>query len=158
MNGVNKVILIGRLGADPEIRHTASNVPVATISVATSEKWKDKNTGEKQERTEWHRVVAWQRLAEIIQQYVHKGDAIYVEGKLQTKKWQDQSGADRYTTEIVANQMQMLGGQDHAQQNQRQPPSHAGQAPGAGQQNAQANMNVQQPANARPDFDDDVPF
>lgn len=106
--GINKVILIGNLGQDPEIKSTANGATIANFSVATSESWKDKATGQPQERTEWHRVVAFNRLAEIIGQYVKKGSKIYIEGSLRTRKWQDQNGQDRYTTEIVANEMQML--------------------------------------------------
>jgi single-strand DNA-binding protein len=107
--GINKVILIGNLGADPEIRHMPNGNAVATINLATSESWKDKNTGEQQERTEWHRVVLFQRLAEIVAEYLKKGAKIYIEGRLQTRKWQDKTtGQDRYTTEIIANEMQML--------------------------------------------------
>lgn len=107
--GINKVILIGNIGADPEIRHMPNGTAVANINLATSESWKDKNTGELQERTEWHRVVFYQRLAEIVAEYLKKGSKVYVEGRLQTRKWQDKtSGQDRYTTEIIANEMQML--------------------------------------------------
>ncbi len=107
--GVNKVILVGNLGRDPEVKYTASGSAVVNITVATSESWNDKQTGEKQERTEWHRVVFFRRLAEIAGEYLRKGSQVYLEGKLQTRKWQDQNGQDRYTTEIVANEMQMLG-------------------------------------------------
>lgn len=106
--GINKVILVGNLGQDPEVRYMPNGNAVANVTVATSESWKDKNTGENQERTEWHRVVFFRRLAEIVGEYCKKGSKIYVEGKLQTRKWQDQSGNDRYTTEIVASEMQML--------------------------------------------------
>ncbi|MGC1853997.1 MAG: single-stranded DNA-binding protein [Candidatus Aquirickettsiella sp.] len=107
--GINKVILIGNLGADPEIRHMPNGAAVANINLATSESWKDKNTGELQERTEWHRVVLFQRLAEIVAEYLKKGSKVYIEGRLQTRKWQDKTtGQDRYTTEIIANEMQML--------------------------------------------------
>ena len=109
MSGINKVILVGRLGRDPEVKYTPSGVAVANFSIATSEEWKDKNTGEKQERTEWHRIVAWRRLGEICGEYLHKGKEIYIEGKLQTRSWDDRDGNKRYTTEIVANIMQMLG-------------------------------------------------
>ena len=108
--GVNKAIIVGTLGQDPEIRYTANGSAVANIRVATNESWKDKQTGEQQERTEWHSIVMWGRLAEIAQQYLKKGSQAYFEGRIQTRKWQDQSGNDRYTTEIVANEMQMLGG------------------------------------------------
>lgn len=106
--GVNKVILVGNLGQDPEVRYMPNGNAVANISVATSETWKDKNTGDNQERTEWHRVVLFRRLGEIAGEYLKKGSKVYIEGKLQTRKWQDQNGQDRYTTEIVADQMQML--------------------------------------------------
>ena len=108
--GINKVIIVGNLGQDPEIRHLPSGGAVANISVATTEYWKDKQTGQEQKRTEWHRVVFFNRLAEIVGEYLKKGSLIYVEGKLQTRKWQDKDGQDRYTTEVVANEMQMLGG------------------------------------------------
>jgi len=101
--GVNKVILVGNLGRDPEIKYSASGTAIANVTVATSESWNDKQTGEKQEKTEWHRVVFFRRLAEIVGEYLHKGSQVYIEGKLQTRKWQDQNGQDRYSTEIVAN-------------------------------------------------------
>ena len=106
--GVNKVILIGNLGADPEVRYTPDGAPVANFNLATSESWNDRTSGEKQERTEWHRLVVWRKLAEIAGQYLKKGSRIYVEGKLQTRSWEDQSGQKRYTTEVVVNDMQML--------------------------------------------------
>ncbi len=108
MAGVNKVILVGRLGRDPEVRYTPSGVAVANFSMATSEEWKDKDSGEKKERTEWHRIVAWRRLGEICGEYLRKGSQIYIEGKLQTRDWEDRDGNKRYTTEIVAQSMQML--------------------------------------------------
>ncbi len=108
--GVNKAIIVGTLGQDPEVRYTAGGSAVANLRVATNESWKDKQTGEQQERTEWHSIVMWGRLAEIAQQYLKKGSQAYFEGRIQTRKWQDQSGNDRYSTEIVANEMQMLGG------------------------------------------------
>ncbi len=104
---LNKVMLIGHLGKDPEIRATQSGTSVVTFTVATTEKWTDKD-GQKQEATEWHRIVAWRKLAEICGNYLHKGSKVYIEGKLQTRKWQDQNGNDKYTTEIVANDMKML--------------------------------------------------
>ncbi|MEE8387158.1 MAG: single-stranded DNA-binding protein [Acidiferrobacterales bacterium] len=107
--GVNKVILVGHLGKDPEVRYAPSGQAIANITVATSDSWKDKTTGEKQERTEWHRVVFFSRLAEIVGEYLKKGSQVYIEGRIQTRKWQDKEGNDRYTTEIVANEMQMLG-------------------------------------------------
>jgi len=107
--GVNKVILVGNLGGDPETRYTASGAAITNINIATSESWRDKQTGENQERTEWHRVVFFNRLAEIAGEYLRKGSQVYVEGSLRTRKWQGKDGQDRYTTEIVANEMQMLG-------------------------------------------------
>lgn len=109
MAGVNKVILVGRLGRDPELRYTPSGAAVANFSIATSEEWKDKDTGEKQERTEWHRIVAWRRLGEICGEYLRKGSQVYIEGKLQTRSWEDRDGNKKYTTEINAQVMQMLG-------------------------------------------------
>jgi len=110
--GINKVILVGNLGADPETRYTASGAAVTNIRLATSETWRDKQSGEQQERTEWHRVVFFNRLAEIAGEYLRKGRQVYIEGSIRTRKWQDQNGQDRYTTEVVANEMQMLGGRD----------------------------------------------
>ncbi len=108
--GVNKVILIGHLGNDPEVRYSPNGMAVANISVATNSSIKDKQTGEWKDTTEWHRVVLFERLAEVSGEYLHKGSQVYIEGRLQTRKWQDQSGQDRWTTEIIANEMQMLGG------------------------------------------------
>lgn len=110
MRGVNKAIIVGNLGQDPETRHMPSGGAVTNISVATSESWKDKQTGEKKESTEWHKVAMFNRLAEVAAEYLHKGSQVYIEGKIRTRKWQDKDGNDRYTTEIVADQMQMLGG------------------------------------------------
>ena len=108
--GINKVILIGNLGRDPEVRYTANGGAVTNITIATTDGWRDKQTGQMQERTEWHRVVMFNKLGEIAGEYLRKGSQVYIEGRLQTRKWQDQGGQDRYTTEIVANDMQMLGG------------------------------------------------
>lgn len=130
MASVNKVIVVGNLGADPETRYTAGGAAITNIRIATSETWRDKQTGENQERTEWHRVVFFNRLAEIAGEYLRKGSQVYIEGSLRTRKWQDQGGQDRYTTEVVANEMQMLGGRgDDAS-------ARAGQ--GAGQGSRQA--------------------
>ena len=112
MSGINKVILIGRLGSDPEVRYTPSGVAVANFSVATSEEWKDKDSGEKKERTEWHRIVAWRRLGEICGEYLSKGKQVYVEGRIQTRSWDDRDGNKKYTTEIIANDIQFLGSRD----------------------------------------------
>ena len=152
--GVNKVILVGNLGRDPEVRYSPNGQAVANATLATSESWKDKTSGEKQERTEWHRVVFFGRLAEIAGEYLKKGAQIYVEGRLQTRKWQDKDGKDRYTTEIVANDMQMLGsragaGVPNDNFNQDQPTENTANA-GAKKANPSAAVAG--------DFDDDIPF
>ncbi|MGA9573172.1 MAG: single-stranded DNA-binding protein [Lysobacterales bacterium] len=150
--GINKVILVGNLGRDPEIKYTASGGAIANVTIATSESWNDKQTGEKVEKTEWHRVVAFQRLAEIMGEYLKKGSQVYIEGKLQTRKWQDQSGQDRYTTEIVANEMQMLGGRAGDGGGQSQ-------GGGGGFRPTPASKNESaQPANDNDFDDDDIPF
>ncbi len=110
--GINKVILVGHLGADPEVRHAQSGASIANLKIATSESWKDKLTGEKKEVTEWHRVVLFGRLGEIAGEYLRKGSQVYLEGRLQTRKWQDKEGNDRYSTEVVCNEMQMLSGRN----------------------------------------------
>lgn len=152
--GINKVILVGNVGQDPEIRFTQNQQPVANMTLATNEQWNDRQTGQKQERTEWHRLVVFGRLAEVVQNYVKKGQQIYVEGKLQTRKWQDQQGQDKYTTEIVVNEMQMLGGRGdaapaygNAGQSQPAPQQNYGQGGGYGQpQGGNAYGGGQQPA------------
>ena len=143
--GVNKVIIVGNLGQDPEVKYMPSGQAVCNISVATTDSWNDKSSGEKQERTEWHRVVFFRRLAEIAGEYLRKGSQVYIEGRLQTRKWQDQSGADRYTTEIIANEMQMLGGRGGATD---MPPAEQdfGSAP------------AKTAPSTADDFDDDIPF
>ena len=147
--GINKVIIVGNCGQDPEVKFSANGSAIANLTVATTEAWKDKQTGQKQEKTEWHRIVFFNRLAEVVGEYVKKGSKVYIEGKLQTRKWQDQSGADRYSTEIVAHEMQMLdsregGGQQsnqqHNQQNNNRPQNNQNQAP------------------QHDSFDDDIPF
>ncbi len=146
--GINKVILIGNLGKDPEVRYMPNGNAVANVTLATSESWKDKNTGETQEHTEWHRVVFFRRLGEIVGEYCKKGSKIYIEGKLKTRKWQDKNGQDRYTTEIVADQMQMLdsrGGGTASFDNNR--PA----------QNSAPSSSAPAPA-PDADFDDDIPF
>ena len=169
MASVNKVILVGNLGRDPEIRYAPSGDAICNISIATTDTWKDKQSGEKREATEWHRVVFFGRLAEIAGQYLKKGRAVYVEGRLQTRKWQDQNGQDRYTTEIRANEMQMLGGRGEG----------GGDAPmgdddygnqergGGGRSAPQSKPQQAKPAGGAPaapaggsfgDFDDDIPF
>ncbi len=112
MAGINKAILVGRLGSDPEVRYTPSGVAVANFNIATSEEWKDKDTGEKKERTEWHRIVAWSKLGEICGEYLSKGRQVYIEGRIQTRSWEDRDGNKKYTTEIVAADVQFLGGRD----------------------------------------------
>lgn len=112
MAGINKVILVGRLGRDPEVRYTPDGTAVANFTVATSEEWKDKATGEKKERTEWHRIVAWRRLGEICGEYLSKGKQVYIEGRIQTREWEDRDGNRRYTTEIVASDVQFLGSRE----------------------------------------------
>lgn len=116
MASVNKVILVGNLGRDPETRYAASGAPVCNITLATTRHWKDRNTGERQEETEWHRVVLYDRLAEIASEYLKKGSSCFVEGRLRTRKWQDRDGLDRYTTEIIATSLQLLGSKDSAGQ------------------------------------------
>ncbi len=163
--GVNKVILVGNLGKDPEVRYTANGGAVANITLATSETWKDKQSGENQERTEWHRVVMFNRLGEIAGEYLRKGSQVYIEGKIQTRKWQDQNGQDRYTTEIVANEMQMLGSrtggsgdynQDNANSGGFAPSKSAAPQQQAAPQNSSNNGSA--PQNNFADFDDDIPF
>jgi len=157
-NGINKVILVGRLGNDPEVRYTQSGSAIASISVATYEAWKDKQTGDQQERTEWHRVSLFNRLGEIAGEYLRKGSQVYIEGKLQTRKWQDKEGNDRYTTEIVANVMQMLGGKAEGSGQSQQ--DHRGH-PGSNQPNPapQSNESAGPAPSPAEDFDDsDIPF
>lgn len=143
--GINKATIIGNLGNDPEIRYLPQGGAVANLTVATSESWTDKNTNEKREETEWHKVVIYGKLAEIAGEYLRKGSKVYMEGKLKTRKWQDKDGIDRYTTEIVCNEMQMLDGKQDGQQ-QRPAQQHPQQAPQGGyQQPQQANQQYQQP-------------
>ncbi len=149
MKGVNRVTIIGRLGQDPETRVLPSGGSVTNISVATSESWTDKATNQKQERTEWHRVVLFNRLAEVAAQYLRKGSKVYIEGSIRTRKWQDQSGQDKYTTEIVANNMQMLDSASNSgAQNQNYAP----------QNNYQQSQATQNQPQGGIDFDDGVPF
>ena len=141
--GINKVIIVGNLGADPDSRAMPSGNAVTNISVATSESWNDRDTGEKQEKTEWHRVVFFNRLAEIAAQYLKKGSQVYVEGKLQTRKWEDKEGNERWTTEIVANQMQMLGDRMSGD---------------TSNDNASSSQSSSDNDNPEIEFDDDIPF
>ncbi|MCR9629787.1 single-stranded DNA-binding protein [Vibrio antiquarius] len=171
--GINKVILVGNLGNDPEIRYMPNGGAVANITIATSDSWRDKATGEQREKTEWHRVVLFGKLAEVAGEYLRKGSQVYIEGQLQTRKWQDQSGQDRYSTEVVVQGfngvMQMLGGRGQGggapmggQQQQGgwgQPQQPAQQQYNAPQQQQQAPQQPQQQYNEPPmDFDDDIPF
>lgn len=163
--GINKVILIGNLGKDPETRYMPSGGAVTNVTIATSETWKDKSTGQNQEKTEWHRVVFFNRLAEIVAEYLRKGSKVYVEGRLQTRKWQGQDGQDRYTTEIVANEMQMLDsrGAGASSGGYDSPPPMGTESPPAGQPavSRPAATPAAAPAPAKPmadDFDDDIPF
>ncbi|QSR33651.1 single-stranded DNA-binding protein [Marinobacterium iners] len=178
--GINKVILIGNLGADPEVRYMPSGNAVTNVNLATSDSWKDKQSGQMQERTEWHRVVFFNRLAEIAGEYLRKGSKVYIEGSLRTRKWQGQDGQDRYTTEIVASEMQMLDGRGgEGGGGYQQPSQGGGYAPQGGdmgygqpqqynqappqqaprQQPAQQPaQQPQQPAPGFDDFDDDIPF
>jgi single-strand DNA-binding protein len=152
--GINKVILVGNLGADPETRYMPSGSAVTNLSVATSESWKDKQTGEQNERTEWHKVVMFDRLAEIAAEYLRKGSQVYIEGKLQTRKWQDRDGNDRWTTEIRASEMQMLGGRGGGGGG-----SFGGGQQGGGQQGGGQQGGGSAPPQPGPDdFDDDIPF
>ena len=153
--GVNKVILIGNLGADPETRYMPSGGAVTNVRLATSESWRDKNSGDTQERTEWHRVVFFNKLAEIAAEYLRKGSQVYIEGSIRTRKWQGQDGQDRYTTEIVADEMQMLGGRSSGG-------SADFDAPPAQQSKPQGGSRAPAPQSSEPnpvaDFDDDIPF
>ena len=156
--GINKVILVGNVGIDPDVRYMPNGNAVTTLSVATSETWKDKQTGDKQERTEWHRVVCFNKLGEIAGEYIRKGSKLYIEGSLRTRKWQDQQGQDRYTTEIIASDLQMLDTKGAGSSNYDEMPS----APPAQQQSARKPQ--QQPAaqsaaqDAFDQLDDDIPF
>lgn len=142
--GINKVILVGNLGADPDTRYMPSGGAVTNLSIATSESWKDKQTGEQKERTEWHKVAMFGRLAEISAEYLRKGSQVYIEGKIRTRKWQDKDGNDRWTTEVIADEMQMLGGRGGAGA-----PARSESAP---------HSSAPQPAAAAEEFDDDIPF
>ena len=162
MASVNKVILVGNLGRDPEVRYSPDGAAICNVSIATTSQWKDKATGERREETEWHRVVFYNRLAEIAGEYLRKGRSVYVEGRLKTRKWQDkETGADRYSTEIVADQMQMLGGRDSGGE------MGGGDSGGFSQPPARRAPQQQQPRPAAPaaapasnlaDMDDDIPF
>ena len=158
--GINKVILIGNIGGDPEVRYMPNGNAVTTLSVATSEAWKDKQTGDKQERTEWHRVVCFNRLGEIAGEYVRKGSKVYIEGSLRTRKWQDQQGQDRYTTEIIANELEMLdskgAGASNASYNDQ---SEYNKSPTASKApSARQDQSTPPFPEALEEIDDDIPF
>lgn len=154
--GINKVILVGNVGVEPEVRYLPNGNAVATLSVATSETWKDKQTGEKQDRTEWHRVVCFNRLGEIAGEYIRKGSKLYVEGSLRTRKWQDQQGQDRYTTEIVAADIQMLDSKGPGQSYDDM--SSAPQSQSQSYQPAKKAPAEEAAPNAFVELDDDIPF
>ena len=160
--GLNKVMLIGNLGADPEIRYTAGGAAVANVRLATADSWRDKDSGETQERTEWHRVVFFGRLAEIVEQYVKKGSQIYIEGRLQTRKWQDKEGNEKFSTEIVASEMQMLGGRGGSSGSSGSSGGGGagGERSGGGSSGASDRSDSATSGQAEPpmDFDDDIPF
>ncbi len=156
---LNKVMLIGNLGADPEVRYMPSGEAVTNIRLATTRRWKDRQSGERREQTEWHRVVFFRRLAEVAGEYLRKGSQVYIEGRIQTRKWQDQSGQDRYSTEIIAEEMQMLGSRSGGTANfSDNQPTQSNSAPSQTnpQQNT-ADSNNPPPA-SYDDFDDDIPF
>ena len=159
--GINKVILVGNLGADPETRYTASGSAVTNIRLATADSWKDKQSGEQQERTEWHRIVFFNRLAEIAAEYLRKGSQCYIEGRIQTRKWQGQDGQDRWTTEIVANEMQMLGGRGGggggSGGDYSGPPSDE-PSDGGSWGGSSSSKKPASPSEPGADFDDDIPF
>jgi single-strand DNA-binding protein len=154
--GINKVILIGHLGADPETRAMPSGMTVANMRLATTESWKDKQSGEQQERTEWHNVALFGRLGEIAAEYLRKGSQVYIEGRLRTRKWQDKEGRDRYTTEIVANEMQMLGGRGGGGGGGSAGAGAGASDPGPRAEHAEAAASGA--GASRDDFDDDIPF
>lgn len=153
--GINKVILVGNLGADPETKYMPSGDAITNLRIATSDTWTDKSSGQKQERTEWHRVVMFKKLAEIAAEYLRKGSQVYIEGRLRTRKWQDKSGNDRYTTEIIASEMQMMGGRGGGGASQE---TRDNRDPGAENFSGGGAGGPQGGGGAAEDFDDDIPF
>jgi single-strand DNA-binding protein len=151
--GINKVIIVGNLGQDPETRYMPSGKAVTNLRIATSESWKDKQTGEQKEQTEWHSVVMYDRLAEIAAEYLRKGSQVYVEGKLRTRKWQDKEGRDRYSTEVIANEMQMLGGRSGGGAGTESRSEPRSESRGAG-----AERPAPAASGSGTEFDDDIPF
>ena len=171
MASINKVILIGNLGRDPEVRYTPNGAAICNVTIATSRNWKDKNSGEKMEETEWHRVVFYDRLAEIAGEYLKKGRPVYVEGRLKTRKWTDKDGAEKYTTEIIADNMQLLGGREGGGDEGGGGGGYSrgaqGGAPSAGAERPERSAPAARPAPPKPaaksstgfdDMDDDIPF
>lgn len=161
MAAVNKVILLGNLGRDPETRFSANGGAICNVSIATTRSWKDKNSGERREETEWHRVVFYDRLAEIAGEYLKKGRPVYVEGRLQTRKWQDKEGQERYTTEIIATEMQLLGGRDGGGGGGGMGGSDEGggrDSPAMSRPSGGASSPARKPAGGFDDVDDDIPF
>lgn len=158
MASVNKVIIVGNLGRDPETRYMPNGEAVTNVAVATTESWKDKNSGEKKEVTEWHRITFYRKLAEIAGQYLKKGSSVYIEGRLQTRKWTDKEGVERYTTEIIADSMQMLGGKPQGQSNDSSGAADDGYGSSAPQSRQARNSAASKPASDFSDMDDDIPF
>ena len=154
--GINKVIIVGNVGGDPETRYMPSGAAVTNLTIATNESWKDKASGERKERTEWHRVAMFNRLAEIAAEYLRKGSQVFIEGKLRTRKWQDKNGQDRYTTEIIADEMQMLGGRAGTGSNNFSNDQQDEMTSELDQQSQDNAVTSQQPS--PDDFDDDIPF
>lgn len=169
MASVNKVILVGNLGRDPEVRYSPDGAALCNVSIATTSSWKDKTSGERREETEWHRIVFYGRLAEVVGEYMRKGRPMYVEGRLRTRKWQNKEGVDQYTTEVVADQMQMLGGRDGASGDSGEPPSNYEGSSGGGTGGRSSPSSSRPNQASRPaapaagganlgDLDDDIPF
>ena len=158
MASVNKAIIVGNLGKDPEIRYMTNGDAVANVTIATTESWKDKATGEKKELTEWHRVVFRNKLAEIVGQYLKKGSAVYIEGRIRTRKWQDKEGQERYTTEIEAREMQMLGGRSSAASSSDGESEYGGSMPSSPAPSASRGPAPAKKAPSFEDMDDDIPF
>jgi single-strand DNA-binding protein len=158
MASVNKVILVGNLGKDPEVRYMTNGDAVANVTIATSDSWKDKTTGEKKESTEWHRVVFYRKLAEIVAQYLKKGSQVYIEGRIRTRKWQDKEGQERYTTEIEAEEMKMLGSRQNAASSSGGEAEYGGSMPSSGAAGAPRGAAPGKKTPSFEDMDDDIPF
>ena len=158
MASVNKVILVGNLGKDPEVRYMTNGDAVANVTIATSDSWKDKATGEKKESTEWHRVVFYRKLAEIVSQYLKKGSQVYIEGRIRTRKWQDKEGQERYTTEIEADEMRMLGSRQNAASSSGGEAEYGGSMPSSDATGGARGAAPGKKAPSFEDMDDDIPF